>query len=141
LRPIGQVAACKGFTGTIGAVGKRGAEREKLTVQALGEWVRTVRRARKMTQRAVEAKTGLRHEQVSRLENGANVEVEQYERIAHAMGFRNALEMFRAPSDPIMRRLTRYWQLLDDGARRDVLAQVKGMIDADEESSAIAGEE
>lgn len=105
-------------------------------VRALGRWVRTVREAKGLTQREVADRAEMRYVQLSLLENGRNVEVEQYDRVAKALGFRDALEMLRAPGDPIMRRLMRYWPLLDDGARRDVLAQVKAMIDADEESIA-----
>lgn len=106
--------------------------REKLRVPELGHWVRTIRKAKSQTLEAVGAMAGIEKSQLSRIENGANVEVEQYEAIARALGFKNALEMFRAPGDPIMRRLQRYWPLLDDAAKKDVLQLVKGTIDADE---------
>lgn len=109
------------------------AKEKELPARQLGRWVRTVREAKGLTQRVVAEKARLRYVQLSLLEQGKNVQVEQYQRVAIALGFRDALEMFRAPGDPILRRLLRYWNLLDESARRDVLAQVKASIEWEEE--------
>ena len=120
---------------------KASKPRQKLEVPELGRWVRTVRQYRKRSQKQVAEATGIDKAQISRIEAGWNCEVEQYEAIARALHYRSALDMFRSPGDPIMRRVQRYWPLLDAAARRDVLEQVKASIDAERESDATSGEE
>lgn len=101
--------------------------------KALGGHVRALRQVRGITQIALAKEAGLRNAQLSKLETGGNVEVEQYELVARALKFRNALEMFRAPTDTAMRKLLRYWPLLDESARTDLAQQAKATIDADAE--------
>lgn len=117
-------------TATIPAMSKMAESRPSV---AMGQAVRTIRKAKKIRLADLSEATGLHISQLSNIENGKNVEVRHYEAIAKALGFRNALELFRAPGDPVMRRLWRYWPLLDEDARKDVLLRVKATIDADEE--------
>lgn len=109
-------------------------------VPRLGALARLLRQSRGLTQVKLAAKSGLTNDLISRLEKGENIQIENYETYAKALGYKGVLEMFRAGSDPAMRRLLRYWPLLDDAARKAVLVQVKGMIDADEESAATVDE-
>jgi len=100
-----------------------GAAPPKVTSKAIGGVVRIVREARGLTQKDLGALIPTDGGQISRLENGANVEVKLYELIARALKFRNALEMFRAGADAETKQLLRYWAALQDdhAGRRDVL--------------------
>jgi transcriptional regulator with XRE-family HTH domain len=98
-----------------------------------------VRQAQNLKQTDVAERAGIENALVSRLERGENVYLSQYDKVARALGFRNVLELFRTEPDPVMRRLTKFWPLLDESARRDVLKQVRAMIDADAESDATSG--
>lgn len=100
-------------------------QRSKLRVPALGAWVRQVRESKGLTQPDIAEMTGIHKTQLSRLENGANIEAEQYERIAQALGFKNALELFRTPGDPLMRTLQRYWPDLDEPTRRALVKRAR----------------
>jgi transcriptional regulator with XRE-family HTH domain len=108
---------------------------------SLGRCVRLHRTAKKLNQIQLARKAGMSNNQLSLLEKGKNVEVEQYQRVARALEFRDALDMFRAATDPLMRRVWRYWPLLDEAARKDVLRQVRKTIEADVGSDATSAVE
>jgi transcriptional regulator with XRE-family HTH domain len=98
----------------------------------LGAFIRRIRNERNLSQNDLADLINIRAPQVSRIENGGNVQVEQYERVARALGFRNAFEMFQAPGDPLLRRFLRYWPLLDEGARKDMVRRARAIHEADE---------
>lgn len=90
-----------------------------------------------MTATDVAIKAGMRNAQMSAVESGANVEVQFYERIAIALGYRGALEMFTSGGDPSTRKLLRLWRALpDEAARKDVLKLMRELIVADAERDA-----
>lgn len=100
----------------------------------LGEFVRLTRERKGLTQIAVATAADMRNTQVSLLETGANVEVQFYERIAQALGFRGSLEMFQSGGDDLTRRMLKLWKALpDDEARKDVLRLMRQQIVADAE--------
>jgi len=78
-------------------------------------------------------KADMRPAQLSALENGANVEIQFYERVARALNFRGALELFTSGGDDQTRKMLRLWRALpDDEARNDVLRQMRDWIVRDE---------
>jgi transcriptional regulator with XRE-family HTH domain len=99
---------------------------------SLGAFIRHLLAERGIDHASVAEKAGLRRAQMSKLVNGGSVLAEQYEAVAVALGFKNALEMFQA-HDVSMRRILRYWPLLDDKARKDVLRLVRAKIEATED--------
>lgn len=103
----------------------------------LGHAIRKVREDRHLSQRELAAKIGSHFSQVSLIENGANVEVQWYERVARALGFKDSLELFNSGGDDLSRRMFRLWRRLpDDEARREVLKVMQRVIVADVESDA-----
>lgn len=105
----------------------------------LGAFARLCRERKGLTQAHVAELAGMRGPQVSLLETGANVEVQFYERVARALGFRHSLEMFTAGGDEKTRRLLRLWKALpDEEARDEALTLMRDVIVADEEPSARA---
>lgn len=106
---------------------------ELLTSRELGAYVKQCRERKGLTQADVAKTANMRGPQVSLLETGANVEVQFYERVARALGFRHALEMFTAGADDQMRKMLRLWRALpDDSARNDALGLMRDLIVADE---------
>lgn len=104
---------------------------------ALGEYVRRVRSHRGLNQGELAVKAKMRPAQLSGLENGANVEIKFYDRVARAMDYRGALEMFTSGGDEKTRKLLRLWRALpDEEARTEVLRLVQDVIVADEEPGA-----
>lgn len=90
---------------------------------ALGRQVRLMRTAAQLTHAELATMTGMRQPQISLLETGHNIEAQQYTLIARALGFRDALELFRASdADPHRRHLDRAWLLLDADQKKRVLA-------------------
>lgn len=103
----------------------------------IGEHIRALRKSRDLNQRQLAEMLGTHFSQVSLIENGANVEAQWYERIAVALKFKNALEMFAAGSDDLTRRMLRLWKRLpDDEARKEVLDSMRKTIAADMERDA-----
>lgn len=95
----------------------------------LGGYVRSVREARELKQADLARKAEMRGAQLSLLENGANVEIQFYEKVARAMGFRGALEMFTSGADRSTRKLLRLWKALpDDAARKDALSAIEAIV-------------
>jgi transcriptional regulator with XRE-family HTH domain len=107
---------------------------------SLGVFIRRLI-AGKMNQLQLAEASGLRPAQITKIVNGGSVLSEQYEQVARALKYRNALEMFKAPEDVLTRRLLRLWAALgeNDAARRDVLQQIKRTIDEDEGLDATSG--
>lgn len=96
---------------------------------ALGRQVKNMRTAAKLTTRTLADMAGMRQPQVSLLETGHNVEARQYTLIARALGFRDALELFRASdADPLRRHLDRGWALLDTAQKKRVLALLNRLL-------------
>lgn len=98
----------------------------------VGAFVKSVRVSRGLKAKDVAEKAAVENSLVSRLEKGENVYLEQYDKVARAMGFRGILEMFKFEPDPPTRRLLRYWADLrdDERARNEVLDLVKARADA-----------
>jgi transcriptional regulator with XRE-family HTH domain len=107
-----------------------GVPKKKRPYAELGAFVKAVREHRQMTASAVADKAGMRKAQVTLLEKGANVEIQFYDRMAVAMGFRGgALDMFTAVDDRATQTLLRLWRALpDDVARKDALNAVKKIV-------------
>lgn len=98
----------------------------------LGHQVRALRLAAGLTQPEVGARAKIRQAQFSAVEGGRNVESQQYTAIARALGFRTALEMFRAdPRDPKRDHLLRGWAVLPDEARTRVLRFLNRLLTGD----------
>lgn len=105
--------------------------------KAIGAAIKALREDKNLTQKEVAEKVGTHFSQISLIENGANVESQWYERLAGAMGFRNALEMLASGGDDLTRKLLRLWKRLpDEEARKDVLKLVQRMIVAELERDA-----
>lgn len=103
----------------------------------LGAYVRRCRERKNLTQTQIAELADMRGPQVSLLETGANVEIQFYERVARALGFRHSLEMFTSGGDEKTRKLLRLWRALpDEEARNEVLALTRDVIVADEEPGA-----
>lgn len=81
---------------------------------SLGKVIRKLLGDRDLDQSEVATAARLRPAQMSKIVNGGSVLSEQYEAVARALKFRNALEMFRAPDDRYMRQLMRVWPALSD---------------------------
>jgi transcriptional regulator with XRE-family HTH domain len=95
----------------------------------LGFQVRTIRKSLGVTHEVLAAKAKMRAPQISLLETGHNVESRQYEAIAKALGFRTALELFRASdADPLRKQLDRAWLLLDDTQKQRTLRFLNTLI-------------
>ena len=99
----------------------------------LGFQVRTMRKAHGLTHEVLATKAKMRAPQISLLETGHNVESRQYTAIAKALGYRGALELFRADdTDPKRRQMDRAWLLLDDGQKARALRFLNRLILGDE---------
>mgnify|MGYP000225759477 CR=1 FL=1 len=95
----------------------------------LGFQVRTMRRAQGVTHEALAKKAKMRAPQISLLETGHNVESRQYGAIAKALGYRGALELFRADdADPLRKQLDRVWLLLDDAQKSRALRFLNTLV-------------
>lgn len=109
--------------------------------QPLGHFVRRLREQRGLSQGETAAKAEMRQAQLSLLESGENVEIRFYDKVARAIGFRGALDMFMSGGDEKTRRLLRFWRALpDEEARTDVLQLMRDQIVADEAPGATAAE-
>ena len=98
----------------------------------LGRQVRALRLAAGLTQPEVGSRAKIRQAQFSAVEGGRNVESRQYAAIAKALGFRSALEMFRAePRDPKRDHLLRGWAVLSDDDRTRVLRFLNRLLTGD----------
>ena len=95
----------------------------------LGFQVRTMRKAHGLTHEVLATKAKMRAPQISLLETGHNVESRQYTAIAKALGYRGALELFRADdTDPKRRQMDRAWLLLDDDQKARTLRFLNRLI-------------
>lgn len=95
----------------------------------LGHQVRTMRKAAGVTHEKLAAKAKMRAPQISLLETGHNVESRQYTAIAKALGYRGALELFRATDgDPLKAQLDRAWLLLDDTQKKRTLRWLNTLL-------------
>lgn len=114
-----------------------GVPKKPMPYAKLGAYVRSAREAKRMTATEVATKAGMRNAQMTAVESGANVEVQFYERIAIALGYRGALEMFTSGGDALTVKLLRLWRALpDDEARKDALRSIREQILADAERDA-----
>lgn len=95
----------------------------------LGHQVRTMRKAAGITHEKLAAKAKMRAPQISLLETGHNVESRQYTVIAKALGYRGALELFRATdTDPMKTHADRAWLLLDEAQKRRALRFLNTLV-------------
>lgn len=94
------------------------------TCRDLGQQVRRIRQDKQITQKAIAAQVGMRAAQVSLLESGYNMETQFYARIARALGYRGALELFRA-MDPQTTALLRLWDAMDSRTRELAYQKLK----------------
>lgn len=100
----------------------------------LGHYVKRARERSGLTQGEVAKRAQMRQAQLSALENGANVEIQFYDKAARALNFRGALDLFTSGGDAQTKKLLRYWRALpDDEARNDALRQLKEQIVRDVE--------
>lgn len=97
----------------------------------VGRHLRALREAKGLTQLAFAKVSGLSNSRISELERGQNVYLSQYDKYAKGLGYRNIVEMFRAPADAQTRKLLRLWAALDDAHRNDVLNQMRDLIGGD----------
>lgn len=94
-----------------------------------GHHVRTLRKAAGLLHREIADQAKMRVAQVSQVEQGHNVEIQYYARIAKVLGFRGALELFRTPdSDPLARHRDRAWALLDERQKKRVLRTMNNIL-------------
>ena len=100
----------------------------------VGNFVRAVRNARGLKSKEVALKAEIDPGLMTRIEKGENVELQQYDKVARALGFRGPLEMFRSEPNPLTRELLKLWRALqdDEEAQKELLAQVRDWIDARE---------
>jgi len=92
---------------------------------AMGRTLAALRKAKGLTQKEVAARGGLAsNNRVSDIEQGLNVQLSQLHGYAVGLGYRSIMELFRAPTDPQLRKLLRLWAVLDSAERTDVLARV-----------------
>lgn len=113
------------------------AESERTRFADLGLFIRGLREAKGWTQLQLAKRAKMRNERVSEVEKGSNARIEQYDKIARALGYRSALEMFMSGGDEMTAKLLRLWKRQpDDGARKDVLKLMREQIVADAERDA-----
>lgn len=103
----------------------------------LGLFVRGLREAKGWTQIQLAKRAKMRNERISEVEKGSNARIEQYDKIARALGYRGVLEMIMSGGDATTAKLLRLWKRLPDaGAQRDVLNSMRDQIVADAERDA-----
>jgi transcriptional regulator with XRE-family HTH domain len=97
---------------------------------AVGRYLRSIREQKYKTQTefAENSEPPIDNNQISNVERGLNVRLSTLALYARALGYRSLIELFRAPSDPGLRKLLRLWALLDDEERTDVLGLVQDWI-------------
>jgi transcriptional regulator with XRE-family HTH domain len=120
-------------------------ERDSLTMEdvsdsehrphvGIGRYLRAIREQKYKTQTefAENADPPIDNSQISNVERGLNVRVSTYARYARALGYRNLIELFRAPADPELRRLLQLWRRLDEypQERKELLQIIRDYLDA-----------
>lgn len=113
------------------------AEIESKRFGDVGLFVRRLRESKGWTQVQLAKRAKMRNERISEVENGSNARIEQYDKIARALGYRGVLEMIMSGGDELTAKLLRLWKRQpDDEARRDVLKLMREQIVADAERDA-----
>lgn len=90
----------------------------------LGRAFRTAREAQGLSQAAVAKKAGFLVARVSRMELGHSVESVVFARVAIALGYRSAVEVFRA-HDPLTTRFLRTWSAMDPRVQELALQKLR----------------
>ena len=110
---------------------------ERTRFADLGLFIRGLREAKGWSQIQLAKKAKMRNERISEVERGSNAQIEQYDKIARALGYRSVLEMIMSGGDLTTVKLLRLWKRLpDDTARKDVLSSMRDQIVADAERDA-----
>jgi transcriptional regulator with XRE-family HTH domain len=108
------------------------SESEHRPHAGLGRFLRSVREAKFKTQLEFAAQSSLDNNQISKIERGQDVVLSTLVRYARALGYRNLIELFRAPADPELRRLLQLWRRLDEypQERKELLQIIRDYLDA-----------
>jgi transcriptional regulator with XRE-family HTH domain len=99
----------------------------KLPARPLRDVGRQLTIAREMaglTQREVATRAKMRQAQVSRAEQGFNMEAKFYAKIALVLGYEGVMDLLHAV-DPPTRKLLRIWNMADDAKRGELLRKLK----------------
>lgn len=97
---------------------------------AIGQAIALLREGRRLKKYELAEKAGISRNMMTKIEQGGNVEAIFYQKVAEALDFKNALEMFRAPYDAPMLRVFRLWPLIDEKTKREIARLARESIDA-----------